>query len=77
MRNIHPERVRARVTCGSCGASFELSSTVAELRVDVCSRCHPAYTGRVTTAARGTQVERFAKRWGASPRRDLRTTERV
>jgi large subunit ribosomal protein L31 len=61
---IHPRLVRTTVTCSTCGAGFETRSTASELRVDVCSKCHPAYTGRVSQVLGGSQVERFARRWG-------------
>ena len=43
-KDIHPELVRAVIRC-SCGAEFETLSTKKELHVDVCSRCHPFFTG--------------------------------
>jgi large subunit ribosomal protein L31 len=61
---IHPRLVTTTVVCGNCGTSFELRSTVAELRLDVCSSCHPVYTGRSERQAGGSQVERFNRRWG-------------
>ena len=42
---IHPEYVSTHVRC-SCGAEFETRSTQAEIHVDVCSACHPFYTGK-------------------------------
>ncbi|HEY8199013.1 MAG TPA: 50S ribosomal protein L31, partial [Candidatus Limnocylindrales bacterium] len=42
---IHPEYHQAKVTCGSCHTTFEVGSTSSELRVDICSNCHPFYTG--------------------------------
>jgi ribosomal protein L31 len=44
---IHPEYHVIRVTC-ACGHAFETRSTMAELTVDVCSACHPFYTGKAT-----------------------------
>ena len=67
---LHPRLVAARATCGSCGTTFAVRSTVPDLHLDVCSHCHPAYTdepARRTT--RGSQVERFARRWGATAAR--------
>ena len=63
---IQPELVPTTVTCGTCGTGFETRSTVRELRLDVCSHCHPAYTGQAERRADGTQVERFNRRWGTS-----------
>jgi large subunit ribosomal protein L31 len=63
MKNqIHPRYHQAKVHCGSCGTEFELGSTASELRVDVCSNCHPFYTGKQTIMDRAGQVERFQKR---------------
>ncbi len=44
-QGIHPEYVTATVRC-SCGEEFQTRSTVSELRVDICSKCHPFYTGK-------------------------------
>jgi len=48
--------------CSSCGASFSIRSSAATVSVDVCSNCHPAYTGRERTVASGGRVERFDRR---------------
>jgi large subunit ribosomal protein L31 len=64
---LHPRLIAATATCGNCGATFALRSTVSELHLDVCSHCHPAYTDEpARRATRGSQVERFARRWGTS-----------
>jgi large subunit ribosomal protein L31 len=55
---LHPVVVR----CSSCGASFDLRSTAEAISADVCSSCHPAYTGRARAAASGGRVERFNRR---------------
>ena len=59
---IHPELKLARVTCSSCGTSFISRSSAGELTVEVCSQCHPAYTGRVAKTTSGSRVERFERR---------------
>ena len=56
--NLHPVEVR----CSTCGAAFEIRSTAESIAVDVCSSCHPAYTGRTQTVAAGGRVERFNRR---------------
>ena len=48
--------------CSTCGAELELRSTAESIAVDVCSNCHPAYTGRERTVERGGRIERFNKR---------------
>ncbi|MBK8799344.1 MAG: 50S ribosomal protein L31 [Anaerolineales bacterium] len=60
--DIHPKYYPdARVTC-SCGASWTTGSTVPEIRTDVCSTCHPFYTGEQRIIDTAGQVERFMKR---------------
>jgi large subunit ribosomal protein L31 len=73
--DIHPTYYpAARVTC-SCGASWTTGSTVPEIRTDVCSTCHPFYTGEQRIVDTAGQVERFMKRLerrqSDSARRDL------
>ena len=60
--NIHPTYYpQARVTC-SCGATWTTGSTLPEIRTDVCSTCHPFYTGEQRIVDTAGQVERFMKR---------------
>ena len=62
---IHPNYHKCKVTCISCGNTFETESTLDEIRVDTCSNCHPFYTGehKKNTARRG-KVEQFNKKYG-------------
>lgn len=65
-KGIHPPVYKTTVTC-ACGESFETLSTKENLRVEICSKCHPFYTGqrqRVTT--RDGRVERFRRKYGLS-----------
>ena len=62
MKGIHPERTITNVHCTSCGNVFATRSAASELVVDVCSNCHPAYTGVVREVVRGSRVERFERR---------------
>jgi large subunit ribosomal protein L31 len=59
--NIHPNYETATITCG-CGNSFETRSTRPAMRIDVCSRCHPFFTGEQRLVDTGGQVERFRRR---------------
>jgi large subunit ribosomal protein L31 len=59
---IHPEYVECTVRC-SCGNTFTTRSTVPELRVELCSECHPFYTGKQKLVDTGGRVERFNKRY--------------
>jgi large subunit ribosomal protein L31 len=58
----HPEIHSVDVVCATCGTSFGLRSTATALSVDVCSNCHPAYTGVERAATRGNRIERFNRR---------------
>ncbi len=65
--DLHPSLTATTATCGNCGTTFTVRSTVRELHLDVCSHCHPAYTDEpARRATRGSQVERFTRRWGAT-----------
>ena len=59
--DIHPEYVITNVTC-SCGNSFQTRSTKSELHVEICSECHPFYTGKQKLVDTGGRVERFQRR---------------
>jgi large subunit ribosomal protein L31 len=61
-KTIQPELHATTVVCASCGTTFELRSTAGDMMVDVCARCHPAYTGVERATATGTRVERFERR---------------
>ncbi|MBV9281822.1 MAG: 50S ribosomal protein L31 [Chloroflexi bacterium] len=61
-QGIHPEYVEATATC-SCGNTFTTRSTRPTLRVDVCSNCHPFYTGTQRIVDSAGQVERFRRRF--------------
>jgi large subunit ribosomal protein L31 len=61
---IHPAREAAAVTCSTCGTQISTRWSVGDLRVDTCSQCHPAYTGRVVRAGGGSRIERFERRLG-------------
>ena len=58
---IHPDYVECRVHC-SCGNEFTTRSTVPSLRVELCSECHPFYTGKQKLVDTGGRVERFNRR---------------
>ena len=62
-KNIHPEYVEATVTC-ACGNTFKTKSTKKEINVEVCSACHPFYTGTQNTTTRKGQVDKFNKKYG-------------
>ena len=60
---IHPKYVDCKVTCG-CGNTFETRATVKELRVEICSECHPFYTGKQKFVDAAGRVDKFLKKYG-------------
>lgn len=58
---IHPKYVNATVKC-ACGETFETGSIKSNLNVDICSKCHPFYTGRQKLIDTGGRVDKFKKR---------------
>jgi large subunit ribosomal protein L31 len=64
--NIHPEYNEIEVTC-SCGNTFQTRSTLkGELHIEVCSQCHPFYTGKQKILDSGGRVDRFRRKYGMS-----------
>lgn len=61
-KDIQPEYYEATVTC-ACGNTFKTGSTKKELRVEICSECHPFYTGKQKFVERGGRVEKFKKKY--------------
>jgi large subunit ribosomal protein L31 len=59
---IHPDYVECTVRC-SCGNTFVTRATKPELRVELCSECHPFYTGKQKLVDTGGRVERFQRRY--------------
>ena len=62
MKGKHPELALTSVRCSACGNEFTTRSTRSEIVVDVCSNCHPAYTGSERAVASGSRIERFERR---------------
>ena len=60
--NIHPKYFAAKVHCAACGSEFVVGSTRPDLRVDICSSCHPFFTGKQVIVDTAGQVERFQRR---------------
>jgi large subunit ribosomal protein L31 len=59
---IHPQYVTATVSC-ACGNSFETRSTKPQLRVEICSGCHPFYTGKQKIVDTEGRVEKFLQKY--------------
>jgi len=60
---IHPKYGKAVVRC-ACGTTFETGSTKEDLRVEICSKCHPFFSGKQKLVDTGGRVESFKKRYG-------------
>ncbi|GJQ24608.1 MAG: 50S ribosomal protein L31 [Planctomycetia bacterium] len=58
---IHPAYMETVVTCG-CGESFKTRSTKPKITVEICSKCHPFYTGKLRFVDSAGQIEKFKKR---------------
>ena len=59
---IHPEYTEATINC-ACGSSFVTKSTRGSFSVDICSACHPFYTGRQKVMDSAGRIERFQKKY--------------
>ena len=62
-QGLHPEYKTVTVKC-ACGATFETRSTKEDLKVDICSNCHPFFTGKQKLVDTGGRVEKFRKKFG-------------
>ncbi|MDI9470374.1 MAG: 50S ribosomal protein L31 [Bacillota bacterium] len=62
---IHPKYATATVRC-ACGETFETRSTISQINVDICSKCHPFFTGRQKLVDTGGRVDKFNRRRGLS-----------
>ena len=60
---IHPEYHDAAVTC-NCGNSFTTGSTKESIHVEICSKCHPLYTGQQKAAQARGRIDKFNKKYG-------------
>ena len=67
--SIHPKYVDAQVTCG-CGNTFTARSTQETLKVEICSNCHPFYTGTMKFVDSAGRIEKFQKKYGWGKKKD-------
>ena len=61
--DIHPNYIECTVTC-VCGASFQTRSMKPEMKIEICSACHPFFTGKQKIVDTAGRVERFMRKWG-------------
>ena len=62
-QGIHPNYVECTITC-ACGEVIKTGSTKENIRVEICSKCHPFFTGKQKLVDTGGRVDRFKKRFG-------------
>ncbi|TCO78778.1 50S ribosomal protein L31 [Marinisporobacter balticus] len=60
---IHPDYKKSVIKC-ACGNTFETGSVKEEIKVEVCSECHPFYTGKQKFASQGGRVDKFKQKYG-------------
>ncbi len=62
-KDIHPEYMEATVVC-SCGETFKTRATKDKIHIELCSKCHPFFTGKQKLVDTGGRVERFQRKYG-------------
>ncbi|HHT95932.1 MAG TPA: 50S ribosomal protein L31 [Clostridia bacterium] len=64
-KDIHPKYYKTTATC-ACGNEFEIGSTRKDIKVEICSNCHPYFTGKQKFVDTGGRVDKFKKKYGIS-----------
>ncbi|MBI2950802.1 50S ribosomal protein L31 [bacterium] len=72
--DIHPKYTPTTIRC-ACGNVTETRSTMADLRVEICSRCHPFYTGKQKLVDTAGRVERFRRKYGLTETEGVQTAQ--
>lgn len=67
-KGIHPEYQECTVIC-ACGNTFKTRSTKKEIRVEICSQCHPFFTGKQRIVDTAGRVEKFSKKYAAKTKK--------
>lgn len=75
-QGIHPEFTATPVVC-ACGNRFETMSTVEEIHVEICSVCHPFYTGKQRLVDTAGRVDRFKRKYGKTATAESAETDEV
>jgi large subunit ribosomal protein L31 len=70
-KDIHPQYVETQVSC-ACGNKFKTRSTKKSINVDICSACHPFFTGKMKFVDTTGRVERFRKKFNWDQRKDAK-----
>jgi len=61
-KEIHPKYIRSKASC-ACGAAFEVGSTKENIKVEICSQCHPFFTGKQKLVDSAGRIDRFKKEY--------------
>ncbi len=75
-QDIHPKTYETTITCSTCGTAWNTHSTKQNLRVDICSNCHPFYTGEQRIVDTAGQVDRFMRRLQSSQNQQAEAARR-
>ncbi|MFA7672366.1 MAG: 50S ribosomal protein L31 [Clostridia bacterium] len=62
-KDLHPKYYKTTATC-ACGNVFEIGSTKKDIKVEICSNCHPYFTGKQKLVDSGGRVDKFKKKYG-------------
>jgi large subunit ribosomal protein L31 len=71
---LHPDYKNAKIVC-ACGAVIETRSTRGDFHIEICSSCHPFFTGKQKILDTAGRIERFKNRYAASPKADAKKPE--
>ena len=66
--NIHPEYKLGNITC-SCGHTFQVQGTTGDQRIEICSECHPFYTGKQKLVDTAGRIEQFKKKYAKTEKK--------
>lgn len=69
-KGIHPDYVECTISC-ACGASFATLSTKPKIRVEICSKCHPFFTGKQKYVDSAGRVEKFMRKYNIKPEEEV------
>lgn len=74
-KGIHPKYEETTITC-VCGSSIKTKSTAKDIHVDICSKCHPFFTGKQMFVDTAGRIERFQKKYGIKDKAKKEKTEK-
>ena len=75
-KDLHPELFDIKLSC-VCGSSFDTTSTLKKIEIDICSACHPYFTGNQKFVDRAGRIERFKDRYTPKPKPEAKKAKPV